>query len=83
MTHSTQDPAKDDSSLSDRLTATAIPLEPSGGSPFTPLPAEQPPVGKSFVFAFALAYAGFWIACLMPGTELSSFAGSCVECVMS
>ncbi|WP_063733680.1 MFS transporter [Streptomyces sp. RTd22] len=30
--------------------------------------SEQPPVGKSFIFAFAFAYAGFWIACLMPGT---------------
>src|SRR6266702_1748217 len=25
------------------------------------------PVGKTFIGAYALAYAGFWIACLMPG----------------
>lgn len=26
-----------------------------------------PRVGMRFIFAFAFAYAGFWIACLMPG----------------
>ncbi|MFI9836244.1 MFS transporter [Nonomuraea sp. NPDC051941] len=33
-----------------------------------PSESELPPVGKSFIFAFAFAYAGFWVACLMPGT---------------
>lgn len=32
----------------------------SGGSPL-------PRVGMRFIFAYAFAYAGFWIACLMPG----------------
>jgi hypothetical protein len=47
-------------------------------SPISPVPLAEPliapsdnehsPVGKSFIFAFAFAYAGFWIACLTPGT---------------
>ncbi|MFE4963559.1 hypothetical protein [Streptomyces sp. NPDC056660] len=48
---------------------TASPLSPGplAESLVTPSDDEHPPVGKSFILAFAFAYAGFWIACLTPG----------------
>lgn len=50
------------------MTASHISPGPLAESLITPSDKEHPPVGKSFIFAFAFAYAGFWIACLTPGT---------------
>lgn len=50
------------------MIASPIPSEPLAGSLTESSKSEHPPVGKSFIFAFAFAYAGFWIACLTPGT---------------
>ncbi|MFI1051252.1 MFS transporter [Streptomyces griseoruber] len=50
------------------MTASPISPGPLAESFITPSDTEHPPVGKSFIFAFAFAYAGFWIACLTPGT---------------
>ncbi|MGV9385101.1 MFS transporter [Nonomuraea sp. NPDC003707] len=48
--------------------ASPISSEPPTESRTVPSESEHPPIGKSFIFAFAFAYAGFWVACLMPGT---------------
>ncbi|MCT9111162.1 MFS transporter [Streptomyces mirabilis] len=50
------------------MTASPISPGPLTESLTTPSDDEHPPVGKSFIFAFAFVYAGFWIACLTPGT---------------
>src|SRR3954470_8646146 len=50
--------------------STAEAAGPGTAVPVLPAPPTDSPlakVGMPFIFAFAFAYAGFWIACLMPG----------------
>lgn len=58
MNHHTPSPAMAEAA-GVGIAAPVLPALPND----TPLPR----VGMRFIFAYAFAYAGFWIACLMPG----------------